>query len=816
MALAAHRRWAPPANSWQAPPSAATISLCVERRFPMKASIPVLLACLATALLARGETLYVEAESFRNHGGWALDTAFIENVGSPYLLAHGLGQPVHDAETTLNVAEAAEYGVWVRTKDWVAPWKAPGTPGRFQLVVNGEVQPTQYGTTGAQWHWQPGGKVKLPAGEVRLALRDLTGFDGRCDALLFSSDAGFVPPEGKQLAAARRRWLNLGEGPEEAGEFDLVVIGGGYSGLGAAISAARQSLKVALVQDRFVLGGNGSSEVRVWANGGTMRGKYPHLGEIVEEFADHAPDSPGDGAHYGDELKAAVVRNEKNIQLFLGHFAHAVEADPATQAIRSVTALDVRSGAERRFRGRLFVDCTGHGTIGALAGAAFRMEPKGRMGMSNMWYWQHEAEPQPWPATPWALSLVEGDFPATVKSRSLIAGKPFMKGEWFWESGFDKDPLGEAELIRDWNLRAVYGAFTAIKQGKDRQKHATAALKWVAHVGGPRESRMLDGDVLLTREDIVTKRPFPDASVSTTWDIDLHYPKETYAKKFPENPFISRAEFGAGVDRNVGYPIPYRCFYSKNVPNLFMAGRNVSVTHEALGTIRVMRTCGMMGEVVGKAAYLCVHHNTSPRGVYEKHLPALIELMQQPGNMRRDGLEKALYRDPSIGAVRSYLTKGQDQVDGLPAAPAASATHEIALSALPGIVVDDTQAQLTGTWGTTGGLRPFVGEGYRYAAAKERCEARFPFRIPQAGKYEVRVSWVAHENRGQKVPCTIERANLPSLKLRLDQQEEAEGDTPFHSLGRFDFAAGAGAIVLSSMESDGVVHADAVQLVPVK
>ena len=114
----------------------------------------------------------------------------------------------------------------------------------------------------------------------------------------------------------------------------------------------------------------------------------------------------------------------------------------------------------------------------------------------------------------------------------------------------------------------------------------------------------------------------------TTWDIDLHYPKEQYAKKFPDNPFISRAEFGAGVDRKNGYPIPYRCFYSKNVPNLFMAGRCISVNHEALGTVRVMRTCGMMGEVVGKAAYLCTLHETSPRNVYDSYLPDLIDLAQ--------------------------------------------------------------------------------------------------------------------------------------------------------------------------------------------
>src|SRR5207249_1227885 len=154
-------------------------------------------------------------------------------------------------------------------------------------------------------------------------------------------------------------------------------------------------------------------------------------------------------------------------------------------------------------------------------------------------------------------------------------------------------------------------------------KHVNSALKWVAYVGGPRESRLLEGDVVLSREDIVSGREFRDGCVPTTWDIDLHYPKELYAKKFADNPFISRAEFGAGVDKRSGYPVPYRCFYSTNVPNLFMAGRCISVTHEALGTIRVMRTCGMMGEVVGKAAYICVNNKVDPRGVYQNYLPLL-------------------------------------------------------------------------------------------------------------------------------------------------------------------------------------------------
>jgi hypothetical protein len=763
--------------------------------------------CLLLATAARGQTVFVEAETFENLGGWSLDTAFTQIVGSPYLLAHGLGRPVADATTKIQVPAAGKYRVWVRTKDWVAHWKAPGAPGRFRVEINGQPLVTEFGAVGASWHWQPGGELDLPAGEVTLALQDQTGFDGRCDAILLSSDPNFQPPDDKALPAARKKWLGLAAGPEDAGEFDLVVVGGGYAGIATAVSAARQSLRVALVQDRFVLGGNGSSEVRVWAQGGTLRGKYPHLGEIVEEFADHAPDSPAAGVEFADDRKEQVVRREKTLSLFLGHFAMSAATD-ADGRITSVTALEVRTSRERAFRGRLFCDCTGHGTLGALAGAKYNMEPEGRMGMSNMWYWQHEPSPQAWPETPWALSLTLGDFPKTVASKSQIDGRPFMKGEWFWESGFNKHAIEESELIRDWNLRAVFGAFSALKHGAEKDKHANAALKWVAFVGGPRESRLLEGDVVLSREDIISGKDYPDGCVPTTWDIDLHYPKEQFAKKFPDNPFISRAEFGAGVDRKNGYPVPYRCFYSKNVPNLFMAGRCISVNHEALGTVRVMRTCGMMGEVVGKAAYVATLHNTSPRGVYENYLNDLIGLVQQPGAMRRDWPRGELYRDPLSPTVAPYFNKATDTVTGVISAKGKS----VPAKSLPGIVVDDDAAKLGGKWTIGAGLVPFIAEGYRYANGKQPAEARYELAVPEAGKYELRLAWVGHENRSTKTSCTLERPGQRPLKLRLNQREDSSDEHAFHSLGKFDFPAGTSAVILSTEGADGFVHADAVQL----
>ncbi|MGI9176479.1 MAG: FAD-dependent oxidoreductase, partial [Pirellulales bacterium] len=444
---------------------------------------PILLA----ASVAPAASVLVEAEAFDAHGGWSLDTQFISQMGSPYLIAHGLGKPVADATTTVTIPVAGTYHVFVRTKDWVARWNAPGAPGRFEILVNDRPLPETFGAKGTAWSWHDGGTVELPAGQARLALHDLTGFDGRCDCVLLTTEATPPPDDAAVLATWRREALGLAPEPETKGPYDLVVIGGGYSGMGAALSAARMGLRVALIQDRGVLGGNGSSEVRVWAMGLIKRGKYPQIGEIVEEFCDHAKKSPGTFEEFEDAKKEAIVRAEPKIDLFLHTHAFAVARDGVR--ITGVTCLDTKTGREMLFTGTFFCDATGHATIGHLAGVETVMEPKGRMGMSNMWAWTEASTPQEFPETPWALPLSMDDFPYPKDHH----------GQWFWESGFDKDPLADAESIRDWNLRAVFGAWNAMKNGDGQADHGNAVLTWVAYVGGPRESRRILGDVVLTQ-----------------------------------------------------------------------------------------------------------------------------------------------------------------------------------------------------------------------------------------------------------------------------------------------------------------------------
>jgi len=177
-------------------------------------------------MIATSPLLFLEAEQFTTYGGWVLDQQSMDQMGSPYLLAHGLGRPVADAVTSLAMPTEGTYRVWVRTRDWVAPWGLPGAPGRFQVLVNGVPLAATFGTDGAEWAWQDGGMIELPTGQTTLALHDLTGFEGRCDAVLFSADLAMTPPNTPTaLARFRRQTLALPETPAEGGAFDLAARG---------------------------------------------------------------------------------------------------------------------------------------------------------------------------------------------------------------------------------------------------------------------------------------------------------------------------------------------------------------------------------------------------------------------------------------------------------------------------------------------------------------------------------------------------------------------------------------------------------------
>lgn len=765
------------------------------------------------------QQVLLEAEQFASLGGWDVDQQAMDQMGSPYLLAHGLGVPVKDAVTRVTF-EKGTYRVWVRTRDWVAPWKAAGAPGKFQVLVNGRPLAETFGTKGADWHWHDGGAVDVD-GDTTVALHDLTGFEGRCDAIVFSRDEQFVPPNKlPEMTAWRRKQLGLQGPPDDGGEFDLVVVGGGVAGTAAAVSAARNGLRVALIQDRPVLGGNSSSEVRVWPEGHTCQKPFPHIGEIVEELCPPKRAGTGNaksGDIYDDERKLRVARAEPRITLLLEHRVNAVDA--ADKRIRSVTAQNTRSARRVKVAGKLFADCTGDGTVGFLAGADFEMSNEGNMGASNLWNVLDQADKKqvlhceckdkdaltvqteagqvaaPFPRLPWALDLSQKPFPGRASYNGQWANTPLANlGGWFWESGFDKDPIHDIERIRDLNLRAMYGAWDALKNVD--AKYPNHRLGWSAFIAGKRESRRLLGDVVLKADDFRNGTVFVDPAFPNTWHIDIHVPHPQFSQGLKGDEFISQATTGKHYSYKGPYWAPYRCLYSRNIGNLFMAGRDISVEREAIGPIRVMRTCGMMGEVVGKAAWICVRHETTPRGVYDNYLSLLKELMNEPGAKRRETPAGALTLPPGT-------TVPQRPLAGLDPAK------------LEGIVIDDEASVLIGSWSSNGSLPGFVGEGYRYSG-DAKATARFPFSVTRAGIYDVRVAWQSHANRAKAASITVLSAD-GEKSLTIDQTKAPRGEQGFQSIGRFRFDESKNfSVVFQVAGSQGLVHIDAVQLVPAK
>lgn len=588
---------------------------------------------LVSGLLVPGISsagVLVEAESFAGKGGWVVDQQFMDLMGSTYLLAHGMGVPVEDAETEVVFPESGKYEVYVRTYNWTSPWYDGKGPGGFTLSVGGKRLSAELGTEGDRWMWQRAGTVPVKAGRpVVVKLHDLTGFDGRCDAIYFTRDASDVPPEdGEELAAFREKLLKHSEHAVSAGDFDLVVVGAGIAGMCTAVSAARLGCKVALINDRPVPGGCNSSEIRVHLGGRINIGPYGELGNLLKEFGPTKAGNAQPAGNYEDDRKMDWLLQEENVTLFLNY--RAVDVVKQDQKIASVRAKHIEDGTELIFAAPLFADCTGDGTIGYLAGADYRMGREARdefgeetapmeadsltMGASVQWYSVETDNASSFPVFEYGL-----DF------NDQSAEKVTM-GEWTWETGMNRNQIDEFERIRDYGLMVVYSNWSYLKNRmKDNEEFRNRELAWVAYLAGKRESRRLMGDYILKEADLRRHVVHEDATAATTWTIDLHYPDPKNTEHFPDEEFKSIAKH----IKIYPYPVPYRCLYSRNVDNLFMAGRNISVTHVALGTTRVMRTTGMLGEVVGMAAYLCRKYEVMPRDIYRYHLGELKELMKE-------------------------------------------------------------------------------------------------------------------------------------------------------------------------------------------
>ncbi|HNX33220.1 MAG TPA: FAD-dependent oxidoreductase [Kiritimatiellia bacterium] len=576
--------------------------------------------------------IWLEAEGFETPGGWLCDQQSIGQMGSAYLMAHGMGVPVADAVTRCAIPRAGTWTVWVRTRDWTAPWKR-GTPaGRFNVLVNGAALPAVLGTNGKDWDWQRAGTAELEKGSATLALHDLTGFNGRCDAVYLTDAPGFIPDNtpGK-LADFRRQAIGV-ELKDDPVVYDLAIAGGGVSGICMAVAAIRTGSRVVLIQDRAVLGGNNSSEIRVPMGGILDMPPYPRLGQVVKEIS---PIAGGPGAYpaeyYEDARKKHVFDTcpRDRYRLVLNTRVTGIEKDGAGK-ISAFIARTLPTGAETRFRAKFFADCTGDAVIARMAGAQVMYGRESRatfneslapvigdrqvMGMSVIWHSKRAPGNSPFPDIDWGLAFDESKV-YYVRS-----------GDWEWETGQYRDQADETEYIRDYGLMSIFANWSYLKNHARRKAEwANDQLSWVSPLGGKRESYRVVGDYILTQNDVENCVIYPDATGSATWNLDLHFPDPEHAAKF-EEPFRSCA-----YHRHIlkPYPVPFRCLYSKDVANLFLAGRHISVSHAAFASVRVMRTLGVLGEVTGMAASLCAKHDITPRELYSSRFQELKAMMEK-------------------------------------------------------------------------------------------------------------------------------------------------------------------------------------------
>ncbi|MBN2022204.1 MAG: FAD-dependent oxidoreductase [Pirellulales bacterium] len=480
----------------------------------------------------------------------------------------------------------------------------------------------------------------------------------------------------------------LREGPAERREVlrkqvqaDLVVVGGGLAGVCATITAARAGASVVLIQDRPVLGGNASSEVRMHAAGASAsmsnNNRWAREGGVIDEFlVENVFRNPRGNALLSDALLLDMVVAEPNVTLLLNTAAvDVVKSDPAT--IARVVAYCAQNETFYEASAPLVCDASGDGIVGYLAGAAFRMgaEPADEFGESlapapdygellgHTIYFQSKDVGRPVPFVPPRFALAD-----LGKITRLETIRPGVEGRklWWIEYGGHLDTIHDTEAIK-WELwRIVHGIWNHIKNSGKFPEAETFTLEWIGTVPGKRESRRFEGPYMLTQRDVLERRPHEDAVSYGGWSLDLHPAGGVYSPRPPCNQWHPR-----GV-----YPIPYRCLFSRNIGNLFFAGRNISASHVAFGSTRVMATCAHNGQAVGMAAALCRRHNLAPTD---------------------------LARPPWIDHLRLELARGGQYIPGyylrdpddLARQAKVTASSRFKLGSLP---ADGPMRRLTGSW----------------------------------------------------------------------------------------------------------------------
>jgi hypothetical protein len=416
---------------------------------------------------------------------------------------------------------------------------------------------------------------------------------------------------------------------------DLVIVGGGLAGTCCAITAARAGIKVILVQDRPILGGNASSEVRLWVLGATSHlgnnNRWAREGGVINELlVETMYRNPQGNPLIFDTILLEKVINEPNITLLLNTAVFSVEkAGDDVDKIEKVRGFCSQNSTQYELQAPLFCDASGDGIVGFLAGAAFRMGAEAQeefgekfapskeygelLGHSLYFYSKDTGKPVKFVAPSFAHDVTE----KVPKFRSFNA-QEFGCRLWWVEYGGRLDTVHDTESIK-WELwRVIYGVWNYIKNSGQFPESENLTLEWVGHIPGKRESRRFEGDYMLTQQDIVAQREHDDVVAFGGWSIDLHPSDGVFSEK---NISSCNQWHSKGI-----YGIPYRCYYSRNVKNLFLAGRIISASHVAFGSSRVMATSAHGAQAVGMAAVLCSQLSCMPRDL---NSPPYIAQLQQ-------------------------------------------------------------------------------------------------------------------------------------------------------------------------------------------
>lgn len=434
---------------------------------------------------------------------------------------------------------------------------------------------------------------------------------------------------------------------------DLVVVGGGLSGVCCAITAARQGVRVLLVQDRPVLGGNASSEIRLWVLGATSHmgnnNRWAREGGVIDELlVENMYRNPEGNAVIFDSVLLEYATREPNIRLLLNTAVDGVET-AKNGSITAANAYCSQNQTRYRLTAPLFCDASGDGILGFLSGAAFRIGAEARSEfnealapeqatndlLGHSLYFYSRATGRPVVYVPPAFAL--DDITKVPRFREIRVTDSGCR-LWWLEYGGALDTVYQTEEIK-WELwRVAYGVWNYIKNSGDFPGAENLTLEWMGTIPGKRESRRFEGDYILTQQDLVEQHTFPDAVSFGGWAIDLHPADGVFSAMPGCTQWHSKGVF----------QIPYRTMYSRNVPNLFLTGRILSASHIAFGSTRVMATCAHNGQAVGMAASLCLSGNLSPRDLLgPMHMHALQQLLLRngqhiPGIAARDSANKAL------------------------------------------------------------------------------------------------------------------------------------------------------------------------------